>query len=167
MAVVGNQNHELVSLREALADLKIVFCTGSFDLTHAGHVLFFEDCKKQGDVLVVGVGSDFAIRKNKGEGRPFINEKLRMKMIDSLKPVDYCFLEPSIEGMDYHDILRLAFEFLRPEVYVINEDASDIATRKSLVDQFGVHMEILARTCPEDFELVSTSQIIEKIRRST
>ena len=39
------------------------------------------------------VGSDAAIRRNKGPSRPVMNEHLRMKMIDSLKPVDYTLLD--------------------------------------------------------------------------
>ena len=36
---------ELASLREKFKDKKIVFCSGCFDLFHAGHVLFLKIAK--------------------------------------------------------------------------------------------------------------------------
>ena len=71
---------------------RIVFCSGSFDLTHSAHAFFLEDCKRYGDILVVAVGSDALIAHRKA-GRPIIPEQARLKMVDSLKPVDYCFLD--------------------------------------------------------------------------
>ena len=83
---------ELHLIRKEFSDKKIVFCSGNFDLTHVGHILFFEDCKKQGDILVVGVGGDEIMKINK-DNRIILNEKVRLKTIDSLKPVDFCFID--------------------------------------------------------------------------
>ena len=44
---------DLPRIREKHKNEKIAVCAGVFDLTHAGHILFFEDCKKYGDILVV------------------------------------------------------------------------------------------------------------------
>ena len=79
----------LASVRKKYPDKKIVFCSGSFDLIHPGHVLTFEALKKLGDILVVAVGGDKDIAEIKGPTRPILNEDLRLKMVDSLKPVDY------------------------------------------------------------------------------
>jgi len=155
---------DLSRIREKHKDKKIVFCSGSFDLTHAGHILFFEDCKKYGEILVVSVGKDSSIKKNKGEGRPIFNQHIRLKMIDSLKPVDYTYINPiSVPGNKLHSIEH-AFKNLRPDVYVINEDAFDISYRKELCAKFNVKLTILPRYCPEEFEGISTSKIIEKIK---
>ena len=83
---------EFAALRKKFENKKIVYCSGMFDLLHPGHVLFLEDCKKQGDILVVGVGGDSNVKKNKKPGRPIMNHYMRLKLIDSLKQVDYCFL---------------------------------------------------------------------------
>ncbi|MEK7074233.1 MAG: adenylyltransferase/cytidyltransferase family protein, partial [Patescibacteria group bacterium] len=92
---------DIASLRKEHKDKKIVFCSGTFDLTHAGHVLFLEDCKKYGDLLVVAVGNDFNQRVNaKGKGRPVQNEHLRLKMVSSLKPVDYALLDINAKDGD-------------------------------------------------------------------
>ena len=33
----------------------IVFCCSAFDILHCGHILMLEDCKRQGDILIVGL----------------------------------------------------------------------------------------------------------------
>ncbi len=159
---------DLSSIRKKHTGEKIVFCSGSFDLTHAGHVLFFEDCKKSGDILVVMVGRDDEIKINKGQDRPILNQDIRLKMIDSLKHVDYCFLNtPWIQGGHPLDTIGVFFEHLKPEIYAINEDAFDIPYRKELTKKYGVKLLVLDRNCPQEFENISTTKIIEKIKKSS
>ena len=157
----------LYQIKQQHKGKKIVFCSGSFDLTHAGHLLFFEDCKKLGDILVVMIGGDKAIRRGKGNERPILNEHLRIRMIDALKPVDYTLID-EIDPVDIHPLHAVdrALEALRPDVYVINQDASDIPYRENLAQKYGVELVILERTCPEEFEEVSTTKIIEKIKKT-
>lgn len=157
---------KLRGIRKEHKNKKIVFCSGSFDLIHAGHVLFFENCKKYGDILVVGVGNDHILRRNKGKGRPILNQHVRLKMIDSLKPVDYCFLDES--GAKNHplDIVEGGLKYLKPDIYIINEDASNISYREQLLLKYGIKMKILKRSCPSEFGNISTSDILERIRRA-
>ena len=135
--------NDLKKIREENKNKKIVFCSGSFDLTHAGHILFFEDCKKHGDILVVAVGKDSSIKKNKGDKRPILNQHIRLKTIDSLKPVDYCYINPiSIPGKKLYT-LEHAFESLKPDIYAINEDAFDMEDRRKLCEFFNINLKIL------------------------
>lgn len=154
---------ELIALRKQYEGKKIIYCSGTFDLTHAGHVLFFEDCKKLGDILFVSIGSDVAIRKHKNQNRPILNEHLRLKLISSLKPVDYCYVEKMI---DHSPIAHLddTFKQLRPDVYVVNDDNILLPERQESADRFGVKMVVLPRFTPPEFEQISTSRIIEKIK---
>lgn len=154
----------LRNIREKHKDGEIVFCSGSFDLTHAGHALFFEDCKKHGDILVVGVGNDHILRRNKGRGRPILNQHVRLKMIDSLKTVDYCFLDESEAKNHPLDIVEGGLKYLKPDIYIINEDASNISYRELLSLKYGVKMKILKRSCPPEFGNISTSSIVERIK---
>ena len=48
----------------------IVIVTGGFDPIHSGHIAYFEDAKKLGDKLVVGLNSDEWLINKKG--RPFM-----------------------------------------------------------------------------------------------
>ncbi|MDP3697466.1 MAG: adenylyltransferase/cytidyltransferase family protein [Candidatus Taylorbacteria bacterium] len=157
----------LPSIRRKHKDKKLVFCSGSFDLVHAGHILFFEDCKRLGDVLTVGVASDMMLRRHKGKGRPVLNQHVRLKTIDALKPVDYCFLDESTHRDHLLGVIEEVFKRLRPDIYVINQDTFDVEYRKMLAKKYGVKMKILKRTAPPEFENISTSKIIDKIKKSS
>ncbi len=155
---------DLSQVREKHKNERIVFCSGGFDLTHAGHVLFFEDCKNQGNVLVVMVGEDKTLRR-KGSERPVLNEHIRMKMVDSLKPVDYTIID-DLGAPDKHSLyaIDLALGELKPDVYVINVDAFDIPYRQTLAEKHGTELIILERSCPDEFDKISTTGIIKKIK---
>ena len=158
------QHKDLEELRQAHKDKRIVFVSGVFDLIHPGHVLFFEDARRLGDVLVVQIGDDASIRQIKGPSRPFFNQHMRLKMVSSLKPVDYCLVAHETDDIPFGAI-KTAFADLKPDVYVINDDILGITERHELADKYGIKLEVLKRTCPAQFEGVSTTKLIEKIKR--
>jgi rfaE bifunctional protein nucleotidyltransferase chain/domain len=92
-----------------------VVATGAFDLLHVGHVRSLEAAQRLGDVLVVGVNCDEAVRRLKGPARPFVPEAERAELLAGLSAVDCVaiFPEPTAE--------RLA-AIVRPEVYVKGAD---------------------------------------------
>ena len=156
---------DLENIREKHKSQKIVFCSGCFDVTHAGHVLFLEDCKKHGDVLVAMVGSDAVVTSAKGVGRPVFNEHLRIKIVDSLKPVDYTLLDyPLLDAPHPLHFIDVAIEKLKPDIYAINSDAKHIPYRKDFSKKHGARLIILDRLAPPEFDGVSTTKIIEKIK---
>jgi D-sedoheptulose 7-phosphate isomerase len=67
---------------------KTVFTNGCFDILHPGHIDLLQRAKKLGDRLVVGINSDKSVRSIKGAGRPFMNQKDRKKLLESLSDVD-------------------------------------------------------------------------------
>ena len=71
------------------AGRRIVLANGCFDLLHVGHVRYLEDARRLGDVLFVGVNSDAAVARLKGEGRPVMPAIERMEILASLRPVDH------------------------------------------------------------------------------
>lgn len=57
--------------------MKTGFTCGAFDLLHAGHLLFLEECRKRCDFLVVGLQSDPSIdRPEKNKPIETIEERL-------------------------------------------------------------------------------------------
>jgi cytidyltransferase-like protein len=87
---------------------KIVQCHGTFDLLHPGHIVHFEEARRLGDVLVVTVTA--AKYVNKGPGRPFFNDNLRLRSIAALECVDYVVLVPYPAAVE-------AIECVRPHIY--------------------------------------------------
>ena len=61
---------------------RIVLVTGGFDPLHSGHIDFFNEAKKLGDKLVVGVNSDEWLTRKKG--RPFMPFQERLKIVQNL-----------------------------------------------------------------------------------
>jgi cytidyltransferase-like protein len=66
--------------------MTIVLVTGGFDPLHSGHIDYFDDAKKLGDKLVVGLNSDDWLTRKKG--RPFMPFEERYSVLSSLKMVD-------------------------------------------------------------------------------
>ena len=66
-----------ISIKNKLKNKKIVLCHGVFDLLHTGHLNYFESAKKLGEILIVSITSDKFV--NKGPGRPYFDEKKKVK----------------------------------------------------------------------------------------
>jgi rfaE bifunctional protein nucleotidyltransferase chain/domain len=67
----------------------VVLANGCFDLLHVGHVRYLEDARALGDLLIVGVNGDAAVRRLKGPGRPLMPAAERAEVIASLRAVDH------------------------------------------------------------------------------
>lgn len=66
---------------------KIGFTCGAFDLTHAGHYLMFEECKKQCDILIVGLQTDPSIDRPE-KNKPIQTLEERLIQVGACKDVD-------------------------------------------------------------------------------
>ncbi len=97
------------------AGRRVVFTNGCFDLIHVGHVRLLQGAREAGDVLVVGVNDDEAVRKLKGPGRPFQPEAERAEIVAALRWVD---LVTIFSGETADAILRT----LRPDVHAKGTD---------------------------------------------
>ncbi|NPB04937.1 MAG: D-glycero-beta-D-manno-heptose 1-phosphate adenylyltransferase [Aquificae bacterium] len=148
----------LGELKEILPDLrrgkKVVFTNGCFDLLHAGHAHYLSECKKLGDLLVVGINDDDSVRRLKGPKRPILPLPMRAYLLSNLKPVD--FVVPFSE-----DTPIKLIEAIKPDVLVKGGDWSpDRIVGADLVRSYGGKV----LTIPFKFD-VSTSKIIEEVRR--
>jgi len=92
----GAGSNKLLSRAELQARVKqwrasgqrIVYTNGCFDLLHPGHLSLLNFAKSLGDVLVLAVNSDAAVRRLKGPGRPVVSERDRAAMLGALACVD-------------------------------------------------------------------------------
>ncbi len=131
---------------------KVVFTNGCFDLLHYGHVKYLEDARKKGDVLVVALNSDFSVKRIKGNNRPIVNQRDRLRIIAGLESVDYVVL------FDEDTPLKV-IRSLRPDILVKGADwnKNDIVGSDFVLGQKG-------RVCT--IKLVkghSTTSLINKI----
>lgn len=74
------------------AGKKIVFTNGCFDIIHAGHVLYLEEAKALGDILIIGLNSDDSTKRLKGKTRPINSETDRAIVLGAFSVIDYVIL---------------------------------------------------------------------------
>lgn len=133
---------------------RIVFTNGCFDILHVGHVEYFSFCRKQGDVLVVGLNSDSSVRRLKGPHRPYQTESERARILAALSDVDCIAL------FDEDTPLNL-IKRVRPDVLVKGEDWRDkgVVGREFVEDTGGSVV-----LCPMTKDASSTN-IIQRIQK--
>ena len=107
---------------------KIVHCHGCFDIVHFGHIQHFLSAKKQGDILIVTLTPDKFI--DKGPGRPFFNENIRVKHISNLECVDYVALNKWATAIETIKIIKPDFYCKGKEV-LDNADVDKLSGGKS------------------------------------
>ncbi len=97
---------------------KVVFTNGCFDLVHLGHVDYLEKARALGDKLVVGVNSDWSVRRLKGEPRPLMPEYARARMMAAFAFVDTVVLFGE-------DTPLQLIEYLSPDLLVKGDDYTE------------------------------------------
>lgn len=148
---------DLISLHEKLKEngKKIVFTAGSWDLLHVGQCRYLEAAKNHGDILVVGVSSNDAIRKVKGPNKPILDEKIRAEMLTYLRPVDFVTIlpEPSCTP---------SLGLLQPDIFItVKEDwTEDYKSSKEYktVNKYGGKVVMVDRQSTA----LSTTKIVQR-----
>jgi rfaE bifunctional protein nucleotidyltransferase chain/domain len=67
---------------------RIVLLQGCFDLLHPGHIRRLEQARGLGDELVIGLYSDLAVERWRGEGRPVLPQQERAEILATMECVD-------------------------------------------------------------------------------
>jgi len=148
---------DLMTLHEKLKekDKKIVFTAGSWDLIHAGQCRYLEKARTYGDILVVGVSSNDAIRKVKGSNKPILDEKIRAEMLTFMRSVDFVTIlpEPSCQP---------TLGLLRPDVFItVREDWTEeykSSKEYKTVMKYGGEVVVVDRQSTA----ISTTKIIQR-----
>lgn len=134
---------------------KIVFTAGSWDLIHAGQCRYLEKAREEGDVLVVGVSSNDAIRRVKGPNKPILDEKIRAEMLTFLRCVDFVTIlpEPSCAP---------SLGLLKPDVFItVKEDWTDNYKQSKeykTVAKYGGTVHVVDRQSTA----ISTTKIVQR-----
>ncbi len=134
---------------------KIIFTNGCFDLVHVGHLRTFNEAKKMGDILVVGVNSDRSVKALKGETRPLISEQDRAELVAALKPVDCVVIFDEID-------VSYLLETVKPDIYVKGGDYNleNLPEKKTIV-RFNIEVAFIPLVAG-----ISTTELINRIRKA-
>ena len=148
---------DLMTLHDTLKEKgkKIVFTAGSWDLIHAGQCRYLERAREEGDVLVVGVSSNDAIRRVKGPNKPILDEKIRAEMLTFLRCVDFVTMlpEPSCTP---------TLGLLQPDTYItVKEDWTENykeSKEYKTVTKYGGVVKVIDRQSTT----LSTTKIVQR-----
>ena len=66
-----------------------ILLKGAYDILHSGHVFSFINAKNIGDILIVCIYTDEAIKKKKGNNRPFNKLTERTLGLSSIEYIDF------------------------------------------------------------------------------
>jgi cytidyltransferase-like protein len=135
-----------------MAQRKKVFVTGCFDMLHSGHIAFFEEAAKYGDVYV-GLGSDETVFNLKGR-YPIHNQDERKYIIDALACVRECYINSGSGIMDFIKEI----ENVKPDYFVVNEDGNT-PTKEELSKKQGIEYIVLKRTSHGRLPVRSTTAL--------
>ena len=128
---------------------RIVWCNGTFDILHPGHIELFKVGKSLGDKLIVATDTDEKIRQDKGASKPINNLCDRISMLQAIKYIDEVFYfndRKELEGL---------IELYSPDILLLGDDwkGGDIV---------GIQYAKVVRFLPR--LNYSTTHIIDKIR---
>jgi glycerol-3-phosphate cytidylyltransferase len=117
-----------------------VLTFGCFDIFHVGHLNLLRNAKKLGDVLIVGIPSDYAIIiEPKKNGAPAMTSEERLRIIQSIDCVDLAFVYA--ENKD----LEKSIEVIRPDVICRGDDWHDYPGKK-MADKLKIKTVYLPHT---------------------
>lgn len=132
---------------------RIVFANGCFDILHVGHVRYLQGARALGDLLIVGINGDDAVRSLKGEKRPVMPDAERAEIIAALACVDYVVI---FDELTVENLLLL----LKPDVHAKGTDYTvDTVPERETVKSYGGAVAIVGD--PKDH---STSTILQSLR---
>lgn len=131
---------------------KKVFVSGCYDMLHSGHVAFFKEASKYGD-LYVGIGSDATIQELKSR-KTVCSEQERLYMVKAIRYVTEAYINRGSGMMDFVDTV----EMVKPDVFVVNEDGSS-ETKRQFCAERGIEYIVLQRTPEPGLEARSTTAL--------
>jgi len=137
---------------------KVVCTIGSWDMLHIGHLRYLNRAKSLGDILIVGVDSDRAIKIYKDNPiRPIIPENERMEMLGYQEFIDYVTLIDDVDDKGNWKLELL--KKVNPDIFVAVADESYSEQQKKDISKFCGKLHILSRQAKK----TSSTNIVEEI----
>ena len=139
---------------------KKVFVSGCYDMLHSGHVAFFKEASKYGD-LYVGIGSDATIDKLKNR-KTVYSERERLYMVKAIRYVTDAFINDVTDafinaGSGMMDFVETV-DHVNPDIFVVNSDGGS-DDKREFCRQRGIEYIELERTPEAGLQARSTTSL--------
>jgi rfaE bifunctional protein nucleotidyltransferase chain/domain len=150
---------KFTQIQKIIVDLKnqgkkIVLAGGCFDILHVGHISFLEKAKASGDILILLLESDHAIKLLKGDKRPINPQENRAKVLRAVEFVDFVVTLPKpFKTSDYQ---KLTFE-IKPNVIAVTEGDPHLREKESQAKAVNGIVKVVLQEIPEH----STTKLLD------
>lgn len=136
---------------------KKVFASGCYDMLHSGHVAFFEEAAKLGD-LYVGLGSNKTLFELKG--RKTINKDAeRLYMVKALRCVKDAWIGSGSGIMDFEKEVRE----LHPDIFFVNTDGYT-PEKRAFCEELSIELVVSHRVPEAGLPAHSTTALRQECR---
>lgn len=136
---------------------KKVFVSGCYDMLHSGHVAFFKEASRYGD-LYVGIGSDKTIEKLKHR-KTVYSEKERLYMVKAIRYVTDAFINTGSGMLDFVETM----DAVHPDVFVVNSDGGSDEKRRLCAER-GIEYVELNRVPDAGLKARSTTSLRSEVK---
>ena len=104
--------------------MKINIVSGYFDPIHDGHIELFKNAKKDCDKLIVILNNDHQTSLKKG--KPFMEEKVRKKVVQAIRYVDELIVSIDTDGGQCKTLEKIREKYPDDELFFVNGGDRDV-----------------------------------------
>lgn len=142
-------------IKKSFPQQSLVLAGGCFDLVHYGHLKFFQDARKEGDVLVIALESDEHILRYKKRS-PVHTQYERAEILTALSVVDAVVLLPF---MDSDEEYRQLVQRIRPDTIAVSSPDKHLEKKRAHASEIGARVIEVIPILPQ----FATRRIIESL----
>ena len=102
-----------------MIETDIVWCNGTFDILHPGHIQLFKVARSLGNKVIVATDTDEKIKADKGDHRPVNDLCYRVAMLEAIKYIDVVHTFGSRQELE--DLIEL----YAPDILLLGDDWRD------------------------------------------
>jgi rfaE bifunctional protein nucleotidyltransferase chain/domain len=102
-----------------LIETDIVWCNGTFDILHPGHIQLFKVARSLGNKVIVATDTDEKIKADKGDHRPINDLCYRVAMLEAIRYIDV------VHTFGSREELEGLIEMYAPDILLLGDDWRD------------------------------------------
>ena len=102
-----------------MIETDIVWCNGTFDILHPGHIQLFKAARSLGNKVIVATDTDEKIKADKGDHRPINNLSYRVAMLEAIRYIDV------VHTFGSREELEGLIEMYQPDILLLGDDWRD------------------------------------------